>query len=137
MKNYIDTIKTNVLENVTVASKIKNRFYYGQLATIKDTIFPCANFDNSGGRLIEKITDYQNFSFRLWSWSGKNQTEALDVYNAIFDVLHNTVICDDLEETRIIGWETTRPIYNVDESEDEVLYYFMGRWTATMVKYQS
>jgi len=133
MQDFIDIVKTHVLSDVEVSSVIKNRFYYGQLATIKDAIFPCANFDVTNGSLIEKIAEAQTLPFNLWVWSGKSQEQCFDVYNKIFNVIHNTCKMNNIETISVVLRETARPLFRWDATEE--LYYLMGRWSAYLLKY--
>jgi hypothetical protein len=134
MNDLTNIILDNVKSNTTVTSLISNRFYDGELATIKDTLFPCANFAFGTGQNVEKMPEFQLHTFRLWSWSGESKAEAWNVYNAIFSVLNNDNIANDNNTIHVWTYETQRPLFNIEEEEDSVLYYFMGRWSANMIK---
>jgi len=128
---FIDIVKSAVLSDPITAALIRDRFHYGELAAIKDTLFPCANFDASGN-MVSRIEKYQTLTFRLWTWSGKSIDEAYEVYSAIMNVLHAARISDDPLTANIVCHEDSRPIYNYDNSDD--LHYFMASWSAVMVK---
>lgn len=135
MKDFKNIIISAVLKDVIVSSFIQNRFYFGQLATIKDTAFPCANFDISGGELIQRIPEFQNLPFSLWAWSGNSNDEVLDIYSAIFDVINNECKSNDIDNKFVITGEIARPIFNYDK--DEEVYYCMGRWEGYILKSNS
>lgn len=127
---FTDILKERVLEYPNIASQIGVRFYIGELATIKGPKFPCINIETNASTLVEKMPEFSQPPFRLWVW-GKTRNQITDIYNTFFDKYNNTLIQDELQTTNILLYETSRPIYNYDQTI--LSFALLSRWLATVI----
>lgn len=125
-------IRKTVLAGVTVQTLISNRFYPAEPGIYKVRKYPCANFRISGGAIDPDVKEYKKPGLVIWTHSKKSYDEAYEVYEAIFDVLHNELLSED--DRGIVCKEDTRPM-EAYEPADEI-FYLRASWAIRMINYE-
>ena len=125
-------IRKNVLASVAVQSLISNRFYPAEPGIYKVTRYPCANFRISGGMIDSDVKEYKKPDLVIWIHSKKSYDEVYEVYEAIFDALHNELLSED--DRGIVCKEDTRPMEAYEPAEE--IFFLRASWAIRMINYE-
>jgi hypothetical protein len=110
----------------TIKDLVDLRVYASELAKVTSPVYPCVCFELDPGERGTYIKKAGLIPARFWGWSNSDFPSADEVYEAVFNFLHNAIKEDSYVRIHFTQHPTSGTRSRVQEYEE--IFGIMGRW---------